>query len=164
MVHNREFGTGFVNRIDIKARITVIRGFIRGTIRVFIFVVIQFSFVISIFTFYWGNPLFCGLRHNLVIYLILHQVGLDGVSARPWCLESSTAEAYLGTNVVSAVTADSSGVFDVDLEIVGSQAIPSLDDIAVIGNSQFLHVEFTTARLALLSNLTRGSKVGCPCS
>jgi hypothetical protein len=123
VVHNREFGTGFVNRIDIKARITVIRGFIRGTIRVFIFVIIQFSFVISVFTFYWGNPLFCGLRRNLVIYLILHQVGLDGVSARPWCLESSTAEAYLGTNVVLAVTADSSGVFDVDLEIVGSQAM-----------------------------------------
>ena len=50
-------------------------------------------------------------------------MGLDGVSARPWCLESSTAEVYLGTNVVSAVTADSSGVFDVDLEIVGSQAM-----------------------------------------
>ena len=70
--------------------------------------------------------MFCGLRRNLVIYLILHQVGLDGVSARPWCLESSTAEVYLGTNVVSAVTADSSGVFDVDLEIVGSGTGPGL--------------------------------------
>ena len=71
---------------------------------------------------------------------------------------------FLGTMVVSAVTADLSGVFDVDLEIVGSKAIPSLDGIAIIGNSQFLYVEFTPARLALPSNLTRGSKVGCLCS
>lgn len=91
-------------------------------------------------------------------------MGLNGVSARPWCLESLTAEVYLGTKVVLAVTADSSGVFDVDLEIVGSKAIPSLDGIAVIGNSRFLHVEFTPVRLALPSNLTRGSKVGCLCS
>ena len=91
-------------------------------------------------------------------------MGLDGVSARLWCLESSTAEVYLGTKVVSAVTADLSGVFDVDLEIVGSKAIPSLDGIAVIGNSQFLHVEFTPARLVLPSHLTCGCKICCLCS